>query len=424
MQVSNWIIFGAAEVMALLILICGFLLIHARGLKKLIGRLQDKAQSLAKDLRTTKQAYKEMEQAIPEATSYTDTLEHQLEGNREYHQSLNPDQDIALDLNPQSPMPRQLASLRHAFLITEKEAALSSEIEDQPNWKVIETKLSSLMAFFKSAGPARETENDSHETEALRASLMDSQQRIENLEKFKSLFFDLEEKWQNAQNRANQQLQQLTELAAQHPDPSAFEGLLKDYTNSYDEFGDTLSSSSVSPSGSITQVVDGGETVTGDEIDRLKSVAVNQHKLISELQHRLQIAYSAADKDALLEDMKSQLDQNSRYIEESDTCIKLLERELDDAHEEIAQLKQQPSTSKQEQDLSGSLATLQEEQIIMNKTIQNLQSENEQLVLQMQATLSEPSANGSSPEFLNEFKQLQQQYTELESKYLELRLKM
>lgn len=424
MQVSNWIIFGAAEVMALLILICGFLLIHARGLKKLIGRLQNKAQSLAKDLRKTKQAYKEMEQSIPEITSYTDTLELQLEGNREYHQSLNPDQDIALDLNPQSPMPRQLASLRHAFLITEKEAALSSEIEDRPNWKVIETKLSSLMAFFKTAAPSNEVEIDSHEIETLRATLADSQQRIENLEKFKSLFFDLDEKWQKAQSQASEQLQKLKELAAQHPDPSAFEGILKDYTDSYDEFGDALTSNSGSPSGSITQVVDSGETVGGAEIDRLKSVAANQHKLISELQHRLEIAYSAADKDALLEDMKTQLDQNSRYIEESDTCIKLLERELDDAHEEIEQLKQQPSTQPQEPDLSSTLAALQEEQIIMNKTIQNLQSENEQLVLQMQATLSEPSANGNSPEFLNEFKQLQQQYTELESKYLEMRLKM
>lgn len=423
MQVSNWIIFGVAEVLALLVLICGFLLIHARTLKNLIGRLQDKLQSLAKDLKKTKQAYKEMEQSIPEAISYPDVLEHQLEINREHHQSLNPDQDIALDLNPRSPLQRQLASLRHAFLITEKEASLSSETEGQPNWSVIETKLSSLMAFFKAENSDQDRDGDTEEIEGLRASLIESRQRIENLEKFKALFFDLEDKWQKAQRTASDYHQTLTDLAAQHPNQAAFEDILNNYQNSYKEFGNALANDLSLTPANITQVVNSNEAPTDDEIDRLKSVAANQHKLISELQHRLEIAYSAADKDALLEDMKSQLEQHSRYIEESDTCIKLLERELDEAHDEISELRQQPQSQTVRPDPQEKLAILLDERKMMNQTIENLQSENEQLVLQMQATLSEPSANGGSPELLQELKQLQQQYTELESKYLELRMK-
>ncbi|MGH1374676.1 MAG: hypothetical protein ACRBBW_21755 [Cellvibrionaceae bacterium] len=430
MQVSNWIIFGAIEVLALLALICGFLLIHARSLKKLIGRLQDKLQGVNKDLKKSKQAYKEMEDSIPDAVSYPDILEHQLEVNREHHQSLDPDQDIALDLNPRSPMQRQLASLRHAFLITEKEAALSSETEDQPNWMVIEAKLSSLMAFFKaetSNDPAKDDsdsdEAEQEEIEQLKASLLDSQQRIENLEKFKTLFFELEDKWQKTQSNASQCHQELTDLAAQHSDQPAFEAALQRYQNHFNEFGDTLANNLTSDGGGITQVVNSPEVVSGDEIDRLKSVAANQHQLISELQQRLEIAYSGSDKDELLEDMKNQLQQHSRYIEESDTCIKLLERELDEAHEEISRLEQQAGNQAAIAKQSEKLSILLDEREMMNQTIQNLQSENEQLVLQMQATLSEPSANGGSPEILQELKQLQQQYTELESKYLELRMK-
>lgn len=423
MQVSNWIIFGAAEVLALLVLICGFLLIHARKLKSLIARLQNKLQTLAKDLKKTKQAYSNLEQSIPKQTSYSEILDHQLETNREHHFSLNPDQDIALDLSPRSPFKRQLASLRHAFLITEKEADLSSETEGQPNWGVIETKLGSLMAFFKAEPIKQEGQDNPGEIEELKRSLLISQQRVENLERFKTLFHDLEEKWQRTQESAKHYHQQLASLGSLHPDQAAFESALKGYQNTFKAFDDTLANNQPGSSGSITQVINNSGTAPDDEINRLKSVAANQHQLISELQQRLEIAYSAADKEALLEDMKSQLDQHARYIEESDTCIKLLERELDEAHEEISRLEQQSVPRASQSASSEKLAILINEREMMNQTIQNLESENEQLVLQMQATLAEPSANGGNTEILQEFKQLQQQYAELESKYLELRMK-
>ncbi len=423
MQVSSWIIFGAAEVMALLLLICGFLLVHTRNLKGLVGRLQSTLQKLTKDLKKTKQAYKEMEASIPEATSYVDLVEAQLEGNRNYHQTLDPDQDIALDLSPQAPLPRQLASLRHAFLITEKEASLSSDTPETPNWMVIQAKLGGLMNFFKaeSTAPAP-TAGD---TDALKQALAESQLQVENLQKFKALFFELDEKWQNVQSQANGYHQQLSEMASAHPDNENFEALLGRYQNSYNDFDACMQSHYSRTDDNITQVIDtsSNSTSASDEVDRLKSVAANQHQLISELQHRLEIAYSAADKESAINDLKSQLDQHLRYMEESDTCIKLLENELDEAQEEIVRLRSQKSNPPIPLELKEMLTTLKDERVIMNQTIQNLQQENEQLVLQMQATLSEPDSNGDNSELMQEFKQLQHQYTELESKYLELRMK-
>ncbi len=419
MQVSNWIIFGAAELMALLLLVCGFLLVHARGLKKLVGRLQQKLQSLAQDLKKTKQAYKEMEANIPEPSSYLDQIEQQLEENREYHLTLEPDQDIALDLDPNAPEPRQIASLRHAFLITEKEASLSSELPGTPNWAVIQSKLSSLMSFFKAT--SKSSPNDTGE---MQQQLADAQQRIENLEKFKAMFFELDDKWQAAQTKAANYHEELKDLAATQPDSAALKALLENYQSSYGEFESALQQAN-GMGGGITQVV---ETVhkpaASDEISRLKSVAANQHQLISELQHRLEIAYSAADKDSVIEDLKVQMEQQLRYMEEADTCIKLLESELDDAHAKIDDLEaEQTAPSAIPPEFVEKLGILKEERLMMHQTIKNLQQENEQLVLQMQATLSDPNSSGGNEELLQEFKQLQMQYTELESKYLELRMK-
>jgi len=419
MQVSNWIIFGAAELMALLLLVCGFLLVHARGLKKLVGRLQEKLQSLAQDLKKTKQAYKEMEANIPEPSSYLDQIEQQLEENREYHLTLEPDQDIALDLDPNAPEPRQIASLRHAFLITEKEASLSSELPGTPNWAVIQSKLSSLMSFFKAT--SKSSPNDNGE---MQQQLADAQQRIENLEKFKAMFFELDDKWQAAQTKAANYHEELKDLAATQPDSAALKALLENYQSSYGEFESALQQAN-GMGGGITQVVETEhKPAASDEISRLKSVAANQHQLISELQHRLEIAYSAADKDSVIEDLKVQMEQQLRYMEEADTCIKLLESELDDAHAKIDDLEaEQTAPSAIPPEFVEKLGILKEERLMMHQTIKNLQQENEQLVLQMQATLSDPNSSGGNEELLQEFKQLQMQYTELESKYLELRMK-
>lgn len=422
MQVSNWIIFGAAELLALLLLVCGFLLIHTRSLKKLVSRLQDRLQTVAQDLKKTKQAYKEMEDSIPEASSYVDLLDNQLETNRDYHQSLEPDQDITLDLSPKTPLPRQLASLRHAFLITEKEAALSSETDNQPNWAVIQAKLGNLMNFFKGAGTGEESGGE--DVQALQQALEDSQQRIENLEKFKTLFFELEDKWQAAQSDASQYHQQLTQMADGHPDADTFNQLLQGYQNTYTSFENHLQSG-INPGGGVTHAQEVGteRPAASEELDRLKSVAASQHQLISELQHRLEIAYSTADKEAVIEDLKTQLDQQLRYMQESETCIKLLESELDDAHDQISRLEAQANSPQIPPDLMEKLNILKDERVMMHKTIQNLQQENEQLVLQMQASLTEPGQGGANEELVQELKQLQHQYTELESKYLALRMK-
>ncbi|TQV66292.1 hypothetical protein FKG94_27245 [Exilibacterium tricleocarpae] len=145
MQVSNVVVFTVVEVFLLLAAACVLLLVRARNLKQMTASLQQQVKQLTDDLRATDSAPQH-----PLPGSYRQTIDEQLSLTRHYHRGLNADQDIALDLNPETPLPRQIAALRHAFLIAEKEA-LHSSANTAPSWPVLETKLQQLIQFYTTA---------------------------------------------------------------------------------------------------------------------------------------------------------------------------------------------------------------------------------------------------------------------------------
>jgi DNA repair exonuclease SbcCD ATPase subunit len=436
MQVSNWIIFGAAEVFGVLILVCAFLLFHARGLKTLISRLQEKLAEVIKDLKKSRKAYKELKASIKPPRSYSELVDEQLQHTRDHHASLDPDQDIVLDLTSQAPMPRQIASLRHAFLMTEKEASLSSDDpKGSPNWNVIQAKFSNLMNFFKAEAPAeapQPIEDNSAELEALREELEERDQRIANLEKFKQLFFELEDKWDAAQAQADDYHQQLSTYQVGDEKQAGFEGLLSQYRNVYNEFGGHLQQQPIIEAGEpriiekVTTIEHTQQTQGAEEIQRLRSITANQHQLINELESRLSKAHSNEEKVAVINDLQEQLQRQQRNIQEFETCIELMESELQQANNRVEQLESQLSTMEKRSELNAKSVreakALQQQRAKMERSISTLKQENEQLVNQLQAAMTtKPDIGGESVS--QELKQLQRQYTELESKYLALRMK-
>ncbi|MBU3070822.1 hypothetical protein KOI40_13420 [Aestuariicella sp. G3-2] len=276
-----------------------------------------------------------------------------------------------------------------------------------------------------------ETPAEEMDIEALQKALSDSQRRVENLKQFKTLFLELEEKWQNAQNQAQEYHSQISHLASDTDHKDEFDTLLQGYQAAYEDFSHAFrqQDQSEQPAATVETPIE-----PSAELERLKSIASNQHNLISELQQRLAVAYSSADKEALIDDLKTQLDQQLRYLNESETCVKLMERELSDAHEQITRLKSHVTSrdhqlrhdKEENRDLRRKLAKLEEEHEQKSLAIQRLKQESEQLVLQMQATLEGQSEGASHKELdqlRSDYEGLQQQYTELESKYLSMRLK-
>lgn len=419
MQVSNWIVFGTIEVIAALLLLCGFLLFYTRSLKGLIGKLQAGIKSVVSDLRDSKAQVSQLQALVDSGTqSYNDHVQQQLNATRDYHATLNAGRDITLDLEEGTPPLRQAASFRHAYLLTEKEA--SSQLEDSqvPNWDILQSKLTTLLSFFRAYDASK---NDSA---SLQKELDQAKQQIANLERFRDLFFELEDKWLEAQQTA----EQLEDNYQHSGEDSDFNEFLKRYKDIYNGFGSDLQQASHTLAGGTTQIVTSAPTLSvssGEDLEELKSLTANQHHLIQELQERLSRAYDHEERDQLIADLESQLDKQLRYMKESETCIKLMEGELDQAHALIDEQQQKIHAlrHKVEQNVKLVKATkhLSQERESMLKNLRQLEQENDQLATQLQMLLDAPAAEEPDAGLQDAYDALNQRYLDLENKYLELR---
>jgi len=425
MQLSNWVLIGAIETYAVLVIVCIFLLYHARGLKGLINRLQNKISDLVADLANAKQQFKEAQQATNNGGSYSDQLEVQIDKNREYHQSLSADRDIALDLDSTTPLERKITALRHAVLIAEKEASLAGE-DFSPNWNIIQNKFGGFLEFFNQGGTApsgiQSLEDDGDAMEGLQQALSDSYQRIENLEKFQQLFFEMEDKWEATKQQADDYFQQLQQLSVDESAQPQFDALLNSYRAVYDDIDQHFQQAS-SKKGTVELVSEPSPSParSNAELDKLRSVAANQHQLINELQRRLDSANSNEERIELISELQKQLELQLRYVKESETCIELMDNELQSANERIQQLEQQAGKAEagasRVKSLEANVEKSAMECLKMKRMIDKLQQENDQLAQQAMSTTSP----ADSQALKNKFQQLQQKYLGLEEKYLKLR---
>ncbi|NHN36259.1 hypothetical protein G8764_03020 [Pseudomaricurvus alcaniphilus] len=445
MQVSNWIVFGAAEVLGVLLLLCGFLLYYAHNLKNIAGGLREKLQLALRELKKSRKRCKDLEAQQPTTSSYPEHLEEQLSATKKHHLSLQPDQDIALDLGNKAPAPRQVASLRHAYLNSEKEACLGSEQTGEPNWGILQIKLQRLMDFYRAEAPAQEAVDGISEAELaeLQQALANSQQRVANLEKFKTLFFELEDKWESVQQQAKAHQQELQGFEVEGiGKQEQFDQILQAYQNSYNDFGANLqnpeqppvaakpaeepapSPAAASADTASTSAAQGPHPSV--EIQRLKAVAASQHQLITELQQRLARAYSNLEKDAVIKDLKGQLQDQLNYVDESRACIQNMELELKGANARLAQLQtrldETELSNRESAQILSEAKALKAEHSKLSESVRRLQQENDHLLKQLQTLARSDKDSGANPAN-KQFEQLQQQYIDLENKYLALRMK-
>ncbi len=480
MQLSNFALFGIIEAFVLLIAVCIFLLLYARNLKKATRKLQEKIRELTQKLKAAKKAL------IPEApapdNSYDQLINDQLLLTRQYHQTLDAAQDIALDLDPKVPFERQVLAFRHALLIAEKEAFHAGD-GDTPNWNVLAGKLEQLMQFYQGNGDTEEAiEEEPTEApldqivrlEKLQAQLESSQKRIVNLEKFKKLFFDMEKEWESAKAEAQGYYEQLSAMADGVADQENFEGLLARYNNVYGTIGEQISAGAQAgaPATGDTIIIDNApprvvtteivhhDEKTTSELRHLRTVAADQHRIISELQTKLNQASTEEEKTDIINTLKGELDQQSRFLQESETCIQLIEQELSQALARIAQLEPQADQAgdslqqlnsalervqeleplveqasadrEQVQNMQGMLHEFTEENTQLLKDLASLQKENEELAAHAsgEAVAPAPSADSGSAQSSAKVSQLedeiialQSQYAELEERYLDLKMR-
>lgn len=454
MQVTHMVLLGVAEAFLLLISICAFLLFYLRKLKRLVKQLQDRTGQLTQDLQVTKEQKAQLQDTLTtETTSYITLLNDQILQTRRYHQTLKPTQDIKLDLNILVPKKRQIAAFRHAILTTEKEALHAGEDGETVNWDVLENKISQIIAFYQTSGKddsqagddhARATEQAEH-LERLQQELDSRKKRIDNLEKFKSMFFEMEDKWHGARQQASAFHQKLFELSIPAETQPEYESLLNEYHKAYDSVGSLFNMSSdstidapaaeneetVTPESAEHEQPQSGESESEQQPDKqsqhelnaLRQVAQEQQNTISALRDRLNSAETQEEKENIIAELNSQLERQAKFIQESDTCIQLLEAEIDESHERINTLETELAEANEElvhiPKLKKMVQEFTRESKDMLEGLSSLEKENEQLMEQVMADST------SSPQQLqrvnSELQSLRNQYSELEERYLQLR---
>jgi len=458
MQENPLVLIIAAEVGVALLLVLAFLFVHIRGLRRIISALESKVIALRDTLkgarRETNVVREQLAQQAHTELGYGEMLDTLIAATRNHHLTLGATRDIVLDIDSDAPIERQAVALRHAFLIAEKEAWMAAEGKEV-DWPVLQAKLGQIIQFY-SGSPEQSLDEmeaisldsdvdvdpaSNPENTALRETIENQKRHIENLEKFKKLFFAADEKWRAASEEAAQYHRDLLAKGRDLGGDADFDGLLNKYSQVYSDFGVTLANS-IHPEPTTSIEVGSNQPSVGrlvianqEEIQRLRNMAVDQHKMIVKLRDELNAAHSIEEKDRVIAELHKQLERHERFLKESEICTKQLEEELDRAMDESHALKQKLRQAKQEAQPPEPAADVEHmAKLIEDFTVQSsemltaidvLESECRELRRQLAAVgaADMDTLKRELAEAQQQLANLHIEHVELEERYLELKVK-
>lgn len=419
MHVSTLVLFVALEIYLALFTATVVLIFYAFRQKKLIRRQQDKLRELIETIKTA------VAPATP-AQSYREMINEQLQLALDRFELIAPHGDIIAPQPAASPINQRVVALRYAILRAEELGA--AEVQGSERyWHLFRQTLEPLLTSPTNIEFALDTEPDSLLDAQSNGGLEAYKKRIENLEKFRKLFFDLEKRWNEAQANAQGYYNELYAMAGTVPDQERYELLLGQYNNSYNEISHYIDDAGpvITRRPIENKVINiiRQDPRAAEEIVKLRNVAADQYRVIGTLQRKLEHAVTADEKDLVIRELEQQLHRQVRFVQESDTCVQLLEDELNKANEKIAQqehiIEQDHHLEEENQCIKETLQSFTQESKELLENLEVLERENEQLKNHLESDASPADAQ----KLQTEFAELRKQYTELEEKYLELKSK-
>lgn len=415
MHVPTLILIVAIETYIALLLAAFLLVIYAFKQRKLIRRQQNKLRELIDTINAA-----HAPTAAPGKT-YQQQIGEQVQITQERFALIAPRQDLDSLQHTDQPANQRIVALRYAFLRAE-EKGIGEIPGSEGYWNVFREALEPLLQLAPEASDAGAADNEELEL---------YKKRVENLEKFKSLFFDLEKRWNEAQANAQGYYNELYAMADGVADREQYEMLLDQYRNSYNDITHYINSTNSALSGAPVE----NKTINiirqdpraADEIMKLRNVAADQYRVINNLQRQLEIAVTAEEKEQAIKDLEQQLQRQIRFVQESDTCIQLLEEELNKAHEQIAEqaklLDRDVELEEENQRIKETLHSFTQESKHLLEDIEHLEQENDQLKMNQEQHPTAEQSPANLQKVQDELTDLRKQYTELEEKYLELKFK-
>lgn len=428
MQLSAFVVIAIAELYVVLLLAGIFLVFYIKKLKTLIRRQQDKLVDL-KGAANPLIAPGSSPEFIA-TQNYKAYLNKEIAATSSKFEEVSPEADIALEQAKTSPEFQRILALRYAFLRAE-ELGTTEERGTLPYWHIFQEALIPLLS--EDAAPAAEGENDA----ALAEELATAKKRIENLEKFKKLFFELEKQFASAQENAQDYYAQLMALAEGIEDRETFNSILDSYHSVYDGVHSNISYMMQNPD-TVTEHktinITRQDPRAAEEIIKLRNVAADQHRIINQLQRRLIEARTSEEKELVIQELQQQLQRQTRFVQESETCVQLLEDELNKVHLELNEKEKvvykAVALEEENEQMKSTLHSFTLESKDMMSSINELEKENESLKKTLTVpTPTPPTTPEKSPssgddlkKIQTEFHDLKRQYAELEEKYLDLKL--
>lgn len=422
MQIPTLIIAVAIEIYIALLIATIVLLIYSFKQKKIIRRQQNKMREMIDIIKNV-----DAPAQIP-AKPYKQFVYEQLELTQDRFNLLAPRSDIAAIQPSDGPLNQRIVALRYAFLRAE-ELGTTAIQGSEGYWDIFQQTLEPLLQLDPE--PALDTmaeanpNIDSDELETYK-------KRVENLEKFKKLFFDLEKRWNEAQANAQGYYNELYAMADGIEDKERYEYLLGQYGESFNGMSEHIYSTSSAITGQPVE----NKTINiirqdpraAEEIMKLRNVAADQYRVISSLQRKLEEAVTAEEKDLVIKELEQQLERQRRFVQESDTCVQLLEDELNKANEKIAQQEELIDSDhhleEENQRIKETLHSFTRESKDLLVNLEELEKENDQLKTDLEQQQPESDQEPANmQQFQSEISALRKQYAELEEKYLELKFK-
>lgn len=420
MQVPNIILMVTAELYAALLIGAIILLFHIKKLKLLITRQQEKLLELLRELQNKPGPIKPAPiQPIAPVKTYKSYLSDVIATTSAQYKLVSPESSISAAQEKSSPLFQRILALRYSFLRSE-ELAATEIIDSTEYWNTVQQTLAPLLAPEENKD--KELENE----------LKESKTRIKELEKVKRRFFDMEKQWSNAQTNAQNHYSQLLEMFDDTTNKKDLTDALQQYQGAYSDISKTILDAAAYPDAvniQKTVLITRPDPHTVAEIVKLRNVAADQHRIINQLQRQLAAAKTAEEKNVVIGELEKQLSRQTRFVQESETCIQLLEDELARANEELKLLDQYSSMNEDYRHIKNTLQNVTLENKELARNLANLEIENILLKQNNQHTTqgsaSTVLAATEVPELKKihaEYTDLKNQYAELEEKYLDLKL--
>jgi hypothetical protein len=297
-------------------------------------------------------------------------------------------------------------------------SALENSNEPDVTWEKIKNELTPLFNNYLEPILSQQelSETSAATDDNLEKQLENANKRVDNLEKFKQLYFDLQSKLSKSVVEIENLNQTISELSDGSENYDAIQSIIEKNKALYLEMGQMIGMDKEQHHKSVANKMDYSEAIINerkDEIKRLKGQIAQQFEDIWALQSRLTGgAGGKPDPEAL----SAGIETISRNLKDAEMCIETMDMEIQTLTSEISNLKSQ---LKEQGSADDETVLLEHKQDVeaKEKMIARFAQESKELMSCI------TGLEDGNLEQSNKIKELEEKYAKLESDYSSMEAK-